>query len=217
MKKEKHYWDKEYKSKKWVYGMETTILAFNVVNTFRSFGPKKTLNLLDLGGGYGRDAIFYAKQGFHATCLDISEIAIQQGKELAELTQTKVNFIQGNFLKIDLPKALFDVIVSYRFLYLFSGNDLQRILSKMNCLLKKGGITAHIVLSKDDFTYGKGKKIGENAYSVAEGKTVRYFEQEELKEYFRDFKVLLLKMLHTRESHGTPHIHRDWFILAQKE
>ena len=213
--KVKNYWDSEYSKRKWVYGKTPSSLAQEVVKLFKENSNPK---ILDIGGGYGRDAVYYAEHGFDVTCMDISSVAINQGRELTKLHKVSVEFIEGDILEIELSPNSFEGIVSYRVLYLFPQRDLKKIIAKIHNLLREGGITAHIVFSEKEVTFGEGEKLEQNTFKWDEGKIVHYFTKEELEKLWGDkFKILELRRVITKEEHDFPHIHKDWFLLAKNE
>ncbi|MDH5413642.1 MAG: class I SAM-dependent methyltransferase [Flavobacteriaceae bacterium] len=99
----KNYWNSEYIKESWIYGLEPTILAKNIVESCKCKIP---LKILDIGCGYGRDTIYYAQNGFVASGIDISNTAIKQARILAERNKTKVNYLVGDFLKSRFKKKL---------------------------------------------------------------------------------------------------------------
>ncbi len=67
------YWDNIY-SKNDYFGTGPTKLANTAYEILKKFSLK---NILELGCGQGRDSIFFAKNNFNVTALDISENAIR--------------------------------------------------------------------------------------------------------------------------------------------
>ena len=65
---------------------------------------------MDIGCGPGNEAIFLAKQGTDVTGIDLSSEVIDLAKKLADLQQVKVNFIQGDALKLPFKDNTFDVV-----------------------------------------------------------------------------------------------------------
>ena len=72
---------------------------------------KKKGTVLDLGVGYGRNALFLAMQGFSVTGVDTSELAIKRFREFSEELGVKVTGIVGDMAKFNFDEK-YDVIVS---------------------------------------------------------------------------------------------------------
>ena len=66
------FWDARY-AQGLVYGTEPTSVAPIIVAALEAAGVR---TVLDAGCGSGRDALYYARNGFTVTALDISEQAI---------------------------------------------------------------------------------------------------------------------------------------------
>jgi len=79
------------------------------------------------------------------------------------------------------------------------------------------GITTHILLSKEDATFGKGKLIGQNSYLWEKGKIVHYYDKTELERLFKDFTKVKIKSLKIKEIHNHLHFHKDLLIWAIKD
>lgn len=88
--------------------------------------------LIDAGGGFGRNAIWAAKQGFHVTLADISRHAIELAERNAvatgvELTGWCVDFDDAE------PNSRWDVLLSINFLH-------RRLYTQPDLWLEPGGI-----------------------------------------------------------------------------
>ncbi|MFZ2640762.1 MAG: class I SAM-dependent methyltransferase [Verrucomicrobiia bacterium] len=63
-------------------------------------GAVKPCRALDLGCGTGTNAIFLAQQGFNATGVDLSEVAVQRALEKARTAGVTANFICASVLAL---------------------------------------------------------------------------------------------------------------------
>jgi len=214
MDERKRFWNLEYSRDEFIYGRAPSYLAEFVVSRFKGTGRR----LLEIGCGYGRDLIFYALNGFAAEGVDISDVAISQGRRWTESLGVKVRFYEGDFLEVEFEEDSFDIIVSYHTLYLLSKEEREEAVQKIFSMLKPGGITAHLVFSKEEDTYGKGREVEKDSFEWAEGKIVHYFEREELQRLFGSFRIIELSRVDIKEFHDSrEHIHKDWLIIASKE
>ena len=65
---------------------------------------------LDVGCGEGADAIWLAGRGWTVTAIDVSDVAISQAREAAELAGAAVEWVGGDALKIPFPARSFDLV-----------------------------------------------------------------------------------------------------------
>lgn len=70
---------KEWQSYPWsklIYSTSRLNISRHIIN--------RPLNVLDIGGGNGADAVYFAKQGHVVTCLDYSAAMLAEAKQVAE-------------------------------------------------------------------------------------------------------------------------------------
>lgn len=85
---------------------------------------------LDIACGEGRNAIYLARHGFEVDAIDISEVAINRGREAAG--DLRINFVAADLEGFKIPANTYDLIVNF--------NYLQRsIVPAIKNGLKRGG------------------------------------------------------------------------------
>jgi SAM-dependent methyltransferase len=97
-------WDQTYRDPQappWDTGYPCTQLRELVEN-----GTVKPCRALDLGCGTGTNVIYLAQQGFDATGLDLSPVAIEK----AAITNTSASFVCGSALALPNLGAPFDFV-----------------------------------------------------------------------------------------------------------
>ena len=67
---------------------------------------------LEIACGHGRNAIFLAEHGYLVDAIDISRHALLQAQHRATSLGLSVNWIQADLDQIELPKLIYNVIVS---------------------------------------------------------------------------------------------------------
>jgi SAM-dependent methyltransferase len=126
---------------------------------------------LDLACGKGRNALYLAECGFEVVAMDISTVALEEGRRRAEEKNLRIVWEQSDLEQVQLASAAFDLIVNF--------NYLQRtLIPQMKAALKSGGyiiIESYLI---DQRTIGQPKNrdylLGHN----------------ELLGWFRDFRLL---------------------------
>lgn len=73
--------------------------------------PTKHLKILDIGCGEGKDAVFFAKNGYDVTAFDITDSGVEKTKRIAELNRVNINVFKANALDFRLDTE-FDIVFS---------------------------------------------------------------------------------------------------------
>ena len=139
---------------------------------------------LDLACGKGTNSLFLAERGFDVDAMDISSVALAEGRKRAEAKQLSVHWQQADLEGAQLDEAQYDLIVNL--------NYLQRsLVPQIKRASKVGGFVIFETYLIDQREIGHPKNpdhlLGHN----------------ELLESFRDFRVLYYregKVSEDRES-----------------
>ncbi len=155
-------------------------------------------NVLDLGCGAGRHAIFLAKQGFNIVGLDVSETALGEleGRRRAA-GLGNVTLVKHEMQELPFIDNYFDAVVSTNVLHHGTGTEIRRALAEIYRIMRKDAVGFVITLSKSDFRYGTGTRLEDDTYRFSDGDEQgivhHFFSEEELLQYFGQFQVLSLK------------------------
>jgi ubiquinone/menaquinone biosynthesis C-methylase UbiE len=121
-----------------------------VRNHLLNFLPQQS-KILELNGGTGEDAIFFASLGHHVTATDISEGMQKILKQKVEKNNLHNNISSElcSFTELDKlqNKGPYDLIFS-NFAGLNCSDKLPDVLNSFNSLLKPGGIITLVMLPK---------------------------------------------------------------------
>ncbi len=69
LRRQREHWDQTFAAHPDMYGTEPSVPARAAADLYRAEGAKA---ILELGAGQGRDALFFARQGFRVQALDVS-------------------------------------------------------------------------------------------------------------------------------------------------
>lgn len=109
---------------------------------------------LDLASGQGRNAIWLAEQGHHVTAVELSGVASQQARALAESRGVEVDFVHADAFTWDPGDRRFDLIVLS---YLQLPEELRRAIhSRIRDWLAPGGRVFVVAHHVDNLTEGVG-------------------------------------------------------------
>lgn len=110
---------------------------------FFSSRRNSTGTLLEIGCGIGVDSIQLSKCGYEVTAVDLTETAIQVGREYARIRGQNIDFRVGNSEKLDFADNTFDNVYSFGVLH--HTPDIDAAIAEVHRVLKPGG-TADIML-----------------------------------------------------------------------
>lgn len=149
------YWDQYYKNQ--ICTTDPSPFARYVATLVN---PGK--QLVELGCGNGRDALFFAAQGLEVLALDMSPVAIEG---LQRLHVPHAEFQCGDFVNSDIHQpSSHDYVYSRFTLHAINFNQEQVLLQRVFSGLKPGGKLFIEVRSNHDPLYGKGRQVERNAY-----------------------------------------------------
>jgi SAM-dependent methyltransferase len=102
------FWDERYASEGMLWGAEPNAVVAEIAADL----PAGTV--LDLACGRGRNAVWLAQQGHEVTGLDLSPVAIEQARQLAEDVGVDVDLTTGDVTEWDPGGRIWDlVLLSY--------------------------------------------------------------------------------------------------------
>ena len=120
--------------------------------------------LVKLGCGNGRDAVFFACQELHITALDMSQEAISQ---LQSRNLPNAEFLCGDFVNSEVHRPdSYDYAYSRFTIHSINRNQEQKLLSKLFRGLRMGRKLFIEVRSVNVPLFGKGKQVERNAFFV---------------------------------------------------
>ena len=126
-------YDKLYREQRHVLGEPTA----DFVAFFAAY-PAARADVLDLGCGQGRDALFIARQGHHVVGVDISPAGIEQLLEDARAEGLPIEGVVAD-LAVYEPAADFDVIVIDRTLHMLDAEVRLQVLARVSGRVRPAG------------------------------------------------------------------------------
>jgi 2-polyprenyl-3-methyl-5-hydroxy-6-metoxy-1,4-benzoquinol methylase len=126
---------------------------------------------LDVACGKGRNAIFLARKGFQVAALDISAVALAEGRRRADANGVAIDWRQCDLEDVELGDEEYDLIVKINYLQRSLIPPLKRALKKDGCIICETYLIDQ-------------KEIGQPSNPAF------LLARNELLGYFRDFRVL---------------------------
>lgn len=127
------FWNDRFDTTDFVYGVEPNA----VVRTAADDWLSDARDVLALGAGEGRNAVFLARRGYSVTALDYATEGLQKTRRLAEDAGTSVDTIQAD-VRDWVPERTWDALVVI-FLHL-PPEDRSRLYELIQSLLTPGGV-----------------------------------------------------------------------------
>jgi tellurite methyltransferase len=140
-------YDERYKQAEYYWGKQPSQICRKVLEMMPSV---RSFRLLDIGCGEGRNAVFFARQGYEVTAFDSSSTGVEKTKTLAAESSVKVNVFKADVKEFGL-KEEFDVIFSTGVLHYIPEELRNEILESYKSYTRKDGLNVHSVIIKKPF------------------------------------------------------------------
>lgn len=196
-------YEEEYKTQEYYWGTEPNKVCYQVL---QFMPPNKHIKLLDIGCGEGKDAVFFARNGYDVTAFDVSDAGIEKTKRLAEKIGVHVNVFKADILDYRLDTH-FDVIFSSGVLHYIKPEFRKEIFENYKQYTNPNGLHFFNVFVNKPFIAPPPEKEP-NAY--------KWYSGELLAHYYDWFIEDSSEVIFDCNSSGIPHKHAMTKIIAQK-
>ncbi|MCR5118931.1 MAG: class I SAM-dependent methyltransferase [Lachnospiraceae bacterium] len=149
--------------------------------------------VLDLGCGTGNDTLYLIEKGKQVISCDLSENAIANiKKNFPEVLEAKCfNMLEG----LPFEDHAYELVIADLCLHYFSETDTHAVIAEIKRVLKPGGHLILRVNSVNDVNHGAGcgRELEPHLYVSSAGTTKRFFNEEDIRYFFKDFEIEYLK------------------------
>jgi 2-polyprenyl-3-methyl-5-hydroxy-6-metoxy-1,4-benzoquinol methylase len=211
------YWNKRFLEGA-IYNKNPSKLAHLILKYLENTKPQK---ILVTGGGYGRNAVFFAKNKFFITSTDVAKNAIKLGKKYFANFPNLI-FLQDNILKSKIKNRSFDFVISLYILSLFSDKEVKIILNKIKKILIPNGMFICNFLSKKDYEYKTENKIDNNIILADNKKQlINFYSKKEVVDLLKSNGLKVLKISEVSEKKFINIYKKEvtsysWFVVCKK-
>jgi len=196
-------YEEEYKTQDYYWGTEPNDACYQVLQLMP---PTKRLKLLDIGCGEGKDAVFFARNGYEVSAFDVSDAGIEKTRSLAEKTGVHVHVFKADILDFRLDTH-YDIIFSSGVLHYIKPEYRKEIFDNYKQFTNENGIHVFNVFVNKPFIAPPPEKEP-NAYKWHSG---------ELLTHYRDWLMKdSSEIVFDCNSSGIPHQHAMTKMIAQK-
>ncbi len=142
-------WDQEYLAGRdsWDVGLPDPHIS-NLIKT----GLITSGTLLDVGCGAGNETIYLAQQGFEATGIDISPVAIDLAYSRAAKGGVRCRFIVADVLCLPFQNEKFEVVLDKACFHFILPHDRQTYIESIKSVIKPNGKFILFAASEYDTT-----------------------------------------------------------------
>ncbi|GAA0625746.1 class I SAM-dependent methyltransferase [Kribbella sandramycini] len=170
-------WEAAYARHPQLHGSEPSEAARWAAEAFGAAGID---DVLELGAGHGRDALYLAAQGFSVHATDFSETALDQLRQHAQRAGLDDRVTAAlHDVRDPLPPADATVNAVFANLLLnmaFSPAELRTLVGEVQRVLRPGGLFVYAVWSADDSCAGSWEAV-DDGLSEHDGFVGRFFDR----------------------------------------
>lgn len=178
--------------------------------------------LLDLGTGLGQNAIYFSKQGFQVSALDISEYGIEYLNNWAAKENLSIDTKVGDMLCLPYPDQSFDCVFANHVISHTDSQGIKKVISEIKRVLRPDGEVYLTFCSKEstDFKektfpmFDKDTLICQD--ELEKGIPHFYVDLADLEELLADFDVELIKHIEYYNSFQKKHRREKFYYINAK-
>lgn len=138
--------------------------------------------LLDLGAGLGRHSLFFCLQGFNVIAMDLSLYACQAIDKMKQERCLPLQVLCSGFSPLPFHDNSFGGVICIHVIHHQGREDIRKMVSEVQRVLKPGGIFCLNMLSRQDNRFNKGRRVAPNTFVQEEGlerNIVHYFVEDQ--------------------------------------
>ena len=196
-------YDRKYQGTEYYWSLRPSSSCFEVL---RRMPPDKPLKLLDVGCGEGRNAIFFARNGYNVSAFDFSEQGVRKTEQLARSAGVRVHVFQADLNDFRISEE-FDVIFSTGALHCSAPSFRTEILEDYQRHTSEGGLHVISVFVGKPFI----------APAPDRDANASLWRSGELLGYYADWRIeWSIEEVFDCMSSGVPHQHAVNRIAARK-
>jgi SAM-dependent methyltransferase len=173
---QREHWQQTYRAHPQMYGEQPSQAAIEAGAVFRHAGAR---DVLELGAGHGRDALYLASLGFHVRATDFSSAGLDQLRDRARAAGLSVDTAVADAREpLPFADASVDAVFAHMLLCMaLSTKEILALGAEIRRVLRPGGMLAYTVRHTGDAHYGAGIARGDDIFEHG-GFAVHFFSRE---------------------------------------
>lgn len=171
----------------------------NLVQYFENNWLTPGGKVLELGCGPGRNAIYFAQQGYDVDAVDLSSEALQWAGERAKERNVSIRFICQNIFELEMESAQYDVIYDSGCLHHIAPHRRIDYVRLLNKALKPGGFFG-VTCFVENGVVGGSDMTDWEVYRQRSLRGGLGYNPDKLKTIFKDFDVVEIRKMRDIEQ-----------------
>ena len=175
---QRQHWQDTYRAHPGMYGSDPSAPA---VYAAQVFGAAAAERVLELAAGHGRDALYFARQGFTVLATDFSGVAVEQIRQAAQAEDLagQISAIVHDLREpLPLEAGAIDAVFAHMALCMaLSTEEIHTTLKEIRRVLRPGGTLVYTVRHTADAHYGVGKPHRDDIFEHG-GFAVHFFSRQ---------------------------------------
>jgi SAM-dependent methyltransferase len=177
----------------------------NLLRDYFNLCDKKG-RVLDIGIGQGRNARFLLQQGFGVDGIDVSDVAVNNLKSLADGEGLDLRLYKQSFEDFDCPARTYSAIMVFNVFPVLSVEQINLLARKTQRWLKRGGIIFLTGFTPQEKYFrpksSEWHQLSADTYSDENGNFRTFIDMPDV-----IAKFTRLKPIYQREGYGERHTH----------
>jgi tellurite methyltransferase len=208
-------YDERYGGETYYWGTRPSRMAYEVLQRLPPDAeePYRPRKLLVIGCGEGRNAVFFARNGYHVTAFDLSAAGVEKTERLAARAGTRVRAFQTdvNAYRLDEP---YDVLFTTGVLHYVPAELRAELFCNYRRFTRPGGLHVMSVFVHKPFI---PRAPDSDATADADAIKQRWISGE-LFTHYADWRIeYCTEEIFDCMSSGVPHQHAVNRVVARKE
>lgn len=196
-------YDERYNLPGYYWGKNPSAICYQVLQLLP---PDRPLTLLDIGCGEGRNAVFFARNGYRVTAFDTSPKGLEKTRQFASDARVSIGAFLADINSFRLDRT-FDVLFSTGVLQYVPPEQRNELFANYREYTSPGGLNVFSVFVRKPFI-AKASDAETTAYEWISG---------ELLTHYHDWKIeFCAEEIFDCMSSGVPHQHAVSRIVARR-
>ncbi|BAX95749.1 hypothetical protein MSTE_00406 [Mycobacteroides stephanolepidis] len=175
---QREHWQGTYQQHPSMYGADPSEPARYAARIFKAAGAQR---VLELAAGHGRDALYFAREGFTVIATDFSQVALDQIGQAAraQCLEAGISEIMHDLREpIPLDTESVDAVYAHMALCMaLSTKEIHDAIGEIWRVLRPGGKLVYTVRNTGDAHYKAGRDCGDDIFEHG-GFAVHFFSRQ---------------------------------------
>jgi tellurite methyltransferase len=179
-----------------LYQQDESVWGEKPDDLLREYAPQVAMGqVLDLGMGEGRNALYFARLGYVVRGVDIAQTAIDHCLARAKALNLTMQAEVGNIVDVVIEPNSLTLAISTMCLQFMKPSESTKVMQTIRDGLQPGGLVYLTMFSTDEPGYARLKQSSPEVeprtfYREAIQSYVHFFEHDEVLNQFPDFRLL---------------------------